>query len=51
MDEGYDEYGERNMDMLPESGVMWVEAPMSTTQSVEAGGFSVIVLKLLANDY
>jgi len=49
-DEGYDEQGGRNKDMLPASGVMWFEAPESMTHSeVDGGCWRVMVLKELAS--
>jgi hypothetical protein len=44
------EHGGRNKEMLALSGVMWLEAPKSMTQSVAPGGLRVMMLKLLARD-
>jgi hypothetical protein len=50
MDEGIAETGGQNIEMLPESGVIWLEAPESATRSATAGGVNAMVLKELAND-
>ena len=49
IDEGYDERGGLNNDVLPALGVMWLEAPESMTH-LEGDGccWRVIVLKELA---
>jgi hypothetical protein len=51
MDEGIVEVGERKREMLPESGVVWLEAPESAIHSVmDWGCWRVIVLKKEASD-
>jgi hypothetical protein len=37
IDEGMIEFDGRNKETLPESGVVWLKAPESATQSVMAG--------------
>jgi hypothetical protein len=51
IDEGLDEFKGRCLEILPAEGVVWCEAPKSTTQSwTEVGGWSAMTLKEFVND-
>ena len=52
IDEGLAEFKGRSLDILPTDGVVWCNAPESTTQSLTElrGGCNAMVLKELASD-
>jgi hypothetical protein len=52
IDEGFDEFKERGVEILPTDGVVWCVALESATQSWTevGGGWSAMVLKEWASD-
>jgi hypothetical protein len=52
IDEGFDEFKGRGVEILPTDGVVWCIAPESATQSWTevGGGWSATVLKEWASD-